>query len=89
MKKKEKPIKVNVKYSFYANGIATTWRKEESVVEFFQTPEKIDKTVDGIRVYLSPENLKVFINLLQGEIKKYEKQFGKIEIGKDWIEEPY
>ncbi len=84
IKKKEDETNINTKYSFYSNGISINYTKNEMMLEFFQQPEKIDDTVDGVRIYLLPESLKVFSELIQDFIKKYEKDFGKIEIEKEW-----
>lgn len=86
IKKEELEIRLNTKYSFYANGIETSYTENEILVEFFQQPEKKDKTIDGIRVYLLPESLKMFSKALQETIKIYEKEYEKIEVGKDWTE---
>ena len=80
----EKPTKQEVKVSFpenlrggvYSNYMLITHTKEEFILDFMM----VSSTVSSVtaRVITSPGHMKRMISALTGNLKKYEKKFGKL-----------
>ena len=61
----------------YSNSVLVSGKKEEFVLDFLML-----SSLGGVlssRVIVSPDHLKRIVKVLQDNIEKYEKQFGKIE----------
>jgi hypothetical protein len=89
-----KKVNVNIdpgKESFYANNLAVFNNVNEFVLDFAQVTPRMDM-IDGKQVLtymvkhnnivIEPKQAKIILNLLKENLEKYEKRFGKIEIGK-------
>ncbi len=65
----------------YANALQIGHTKEEFVLDFMNLlpPQGIAVA----RVLLSPGHMKRILAALEDNIKKYEEQFGKIEVAQD------
>ncbi len=65
----------------YANALQIGHTKEEFVLDFINLlpPQGIAVA----RILLSPGHMKRILAALQDNIKKYEEQFGKIEVAKE------
>jgi hypothetical protein len=90
----KKKVNVNIdpgKESFYANNLAIFNNVNEFVLDFAQVTPRMDM-IDGKQVLtymvkhnsvvIEPRQAKVILNLLKENIEKYEKRFGKINVGK-------
>ena len=65
----------------YSNLVLVSGKKEEFILDFL-----ILSSLGGVlssRVIVSPNHLKRITKVLQGNIEKYEKQFGKIKDSKE------
>lgn len=65
----------------YANALQVGHTKEEFILDFMNLVPP--QGIAVARVFLSPGHMKRILNALQDNIKKYEQQFGKIEIAND------
>lgn len=90
----KKKVSVNIdpgKESFYANNLAVFNNVNEFVLDFSQVTPRMDM-IDGKQVLtymvkhnsiaIEPRQAKIILNLLKENLEKYEKRFGKIEVGK-------
>lgn len=62
----------------YANALQVGHTKEEFILDFMNLVPPQGIAVS--RVFLSPGHMKRIVSALQDNLKKYEEQFGKIEV---------
>ncbi|MFH1597540.1 MAG: DUF3467 domain-containing protein [Patescibacteria group bacterium] len=72
---------------FHANMMAVAHSKEEFVLDYINVYPWQKSGIVGARIILTPGHLKRIISALAENLKKYEKQFGKIEEAKAPSEE--
>lgn len=94
MEEEKKKVNVNIdqgKESFYANNLAIFNNANEFVLDFAQMTPRMDilegkqilsYVVKHNSIVLEPKQAKIILNLLKENVEKFEKRFGKIEIGR-------
>ena len=92
---KEKRVNVSVDHSnpaFFSDNVTISHNQNKFIVDFSQTIPSFDNIGGNMQqsfiikhnsVMIDPQFAKVFSDILQKNIKKYEKKFGKIKIPKD------
>ena len=82
---KPKEIKINVPPNVqggnYANNMLVTYTKEEFIMDFMMIVPPVG--VVNSRVIINPGHLKRIIKALEDNVKKYESNFGVIEIAEE------
>lgn len=85
MNQPEQKIQVNispaVQAGFYANMARILHTQEEFVLDFMNIVPPAG--IVGSRVFMSPGHIKRLAEALQDNIRKYEEQYGKIDIAKE------
>ena len=79
-KKEQKPIPIEFRDTFYANGVRLTSSQYEFVLDFFQQPPQDNGRYEGFRIYLNPENFKLFTNLFKEQLEIFEEKIRKIKV---------
>jgi len=78
--------------SFYADSLAVIFREDRIFLDFKKTSPRLDsfggnkkQTVlsEHNPVIVSPRKAKMFKNLLEKNIERYEDKFGEIDVSKD------
>ncbi len=92
MEKKRINIKVeHGDHAFFSDNVTISHNPNKFIIDFSQTIPSFDTVGGDMRqsfiikhkaVMLDPHFAKIFLDLLQKNIKKYEKKFGKIKIPK-------
>jgi|GEM_PF-3001380 len=82
-KQEQKTAPIDIRGSYYTNGVRTTFSQYEFLLDFFQYPLRDDGRFDGFRVYVNPVNFKHITNLFVEQLKQYEKHFGEIKLELD------
>lgn len=81
----KKPNQVNIELpeeiaeGVYSNLAIISHSRSEFVVDFIRLMPNVPKAKVKTRVILTPEHAKRFMKALVDNIKKFEKQFGKID----------
>ena len=70
---------IDIKGSYFVNGLKFSHSKYEVLLEFFQNPPKENGRTDGIRIYMTPVVFKIVMELLNSQLKIFEDKYGKIE----------
>ncbi len=92
----EKQKRVNIKVdhgepAFFSDNVTVSHNQSKFIIDFSQTIPSFDNVGGTMRqsfiikhkaIMLDPQFAKIFLDLLQKNIKKYEKKFGKIKIPK-------
>jgi len=92
----DKRKRINVKvdhgdHAFFSDNVTISHNQSKFIVDFSQTIPSFDNVGGDMRqsfiikhkaVMLDPNFAKIFLDLLQKNIKKYEKKFGKIKLPK-------
>lgn len=66
----------------YANLAIIAHSHAEFVIDFVRTMPNVPKAKVKSRIILTPSHAKRLLSALNDNIKKYEAQYGKIEMGK-------
>ena len=84
MEKKELQIELTpeVAEGIYANLAVISHSSSEFVADFIRILPGMPKAQVKSRIVLTPEHAKRLLFALEENVVKYEKQFGKINIGK-------
>jgi len=72
-------IPVELRDTFYADGIKILAGEYSFVLEFFEQPIKDNGFLEGIRIYVHPVSLKAFSDLIRDQLEEYEELFGKLD----------
>lgn len=92
---KEKRVSVSVDHSnpaFFSDNVTISHNQNKFIVDFSQTIPSFDNIGGNMQqsfvikhnsVMVDPQFAKVFSDILQKNIKKYEKKFGKIKVPKN------
>ena len=92
---KEKRISINVDHGepvFFSDNVTVSHNQSKFIIDFSQTIPSFDNVGGNMQqtfiikhrsVMIDPQFAKIFSDLLQKNVKKYEKNFGKIKIPKD------
>lgn len=67
----------------YANALQVTHNREEFIFDFMNIYPWQKMGMLNSRIIISPSHMKRMVKALQDNIKKYEDQFGPVEIGDD------
>jgi len=92
----EKRKRINVKvehgdHAFFSDNVTISHNPNKFIVDFSQTIPSFDNVGGNMQqsfiikhkaIMLDPQFAKIFLDLLQKNIKKYEKNFGKIKVPK-------
>lgn len=70
----------------YANAVQVTHNREEFVFDFMNIYAWQSLGILNSRVIISPPHMKRMIKALDDNLKKYEEQFGKVEMGDDKLD---
>lgn len=85
MPQEQQKIQINippdVQTGFYANMARILHTQEEFVLDFVNIVPP--SGIVGSRVFMSPGHIKRLAEALQDNIRKYEEQYGKINIAKE------
>jgi hypothetical protein len=73
----------------YANLVLVAHSPSEFVLDFTQILPGLPKAKVVSRVILSPQHAKGLLQALQGNLQKYENEFGPIAIPKPVAQPPY
>lgn len=73
-------LKEEVAEGYYSNLAIISHSSSEFVVDFIRLMPGIDKARVKSRIIMSPEHAKRLLLSLQENLKKYESNFGEIEI---------
>jgi hypothetical protein len=91
---KEKRINVNVDHGdpvFFSDNVTVSHNQSKFIIDFSQTVPSFDNVAGSMQqsiiikhksVMIDPQFAKIFSDLLDKNIKKYEKKFGKIKVPK-------
>ena len=91
---KQKSINVKVDHNdpvFFSDNVTISHNQGKFIVDFSQTIPSFDNIGGNMQqsfiikhkaVILDPQFAKIFLDLLQKNLQKYEKKFGKIKIPK-------
>jgi hypothetical protein len=91
---KEKRINVNVEHGepvFFSDNVTVSHNQSKFIIDFSQTVPSFDNVAGNMQqsiiikhksVLIDPQFAKIFSDLLEKNIKKFEKKFGKIKIPK-------
>lgn len=94
MEEKQKRINVKVdhgEHAFFSDNVTISHNPNKFIIDFSQTIPSFDNLGGNMQqsfiikhkaVMLDPQFAKIFLDLLQQNIKKYEKKFGKITVPK-------
>ncbi|MFW9853016.1 MAG: DUF3467 domain-containing protein [Candidatus Thorarchaeota archaeon] len=92
MEKKRINVKVDHNdHAFFTDNVTVSHNQSKFVIDFSQTIPSFDNVGGNMQqsfiikhkaVMLDPQFAKIFVDLLQKNIKKYEKKFGKIKLPK-------
>ncbi len=80
---KPKQVQVQVPANLelnYANFALITHSRSELVFDFAQIMPQMPRAQVKTRVVMTPLNAKLLMKALQGNLEKYEQQFGEIQI---------
>jgi hypothetical protein len=92
---KDKRVNISVDHSspaFFSDNVTISHNQSKFIVDFSQTIPSFDNIGGSMQqsfiikhnsVMIDPQFAKVFSDILQKNVKKYEKKFGKIKIPKD------
>jgi len=92
---KEKRISVNIDHStpaFFSDNVTISHNQSKFIIDFSQTLPSFDNIGGNMQqsfvikhnsVMIDPQFAKVFSDILNKNIKKYEKKFGKIKAPKN------
>ncbi|MBQ3175550.1 MAG: DUF3467 domain-containing protein [Bacteroidales bacterium] len=64
----------------YSNLAIVTHSPNEFVIDFVRVLPGMPKAQVGSRIIMTPGNIKRLVNALQDNIKKFESEFGTIEL---------
>jgi hypothetical protein len=64
----------------YANFALITHSRSEVVFDFAQVMPQMPRAQVKTRVVMTPMNAKLLLKALQGNLEKYEKNFGELEV---------
>jgi len=92
----EKQKRINVKVdhgepAFFSDNVTVSHNPNKFIIDFSQTIPSFDNVGGNMQqsfiikhkaIMLDPQFAKIFLDLLQKNVKKYEKKFGKINIPK-------
>ena len=91
---KQKSVNVKVDHNdpvFFSDNVTISHNQSKFIVDFSQTIPSFDNIGGNMQqsfiikhkaVILDPQFAKVFLDLLQKNVQKYEKKFGKIKLQK-------
>ena len=70
-------IPIEIIDSFYTNGVRVTYSDTEFSIDFFQQPKNENNNFRGMRIYITPQNLKLFTKVFQEQLNNHEKKFAE------------
>jgi len=91
---KQKSVNIKVDHNdpvFFSDNVTISHNQSKFIVDFSQTIPSFDNIAGNMQqsfiikhkaVLLDPQFAKIFLDLLQKNLQKYEKKFGKIKIPK-------
>ena len=91
---KEKRINVNVDHGepvFFSDNVTVSHNQNKFIIDFSQTVPSFDNVAGNMQqtiiikhktIMIDPQFAKIFSDLMQKNVKKFEKKFGKIKIPK-------
>jgi len=94
MVEKQKRINIKVEHGehvFFSDNVTVSHNQSKFIVDFSQTIPSFDNVGGNMQqsfvirhktVMLDSQFAKIFLDLMQKNIKKYEKKFGKIKLPK-------
>ncbi len=92
---KEKRVNISVDHSnpaFFSDNVTISHNQTKFIIDFSQTMPSFDNIGGNMQqsfvikhnsVMVDPQFAKVFSDILQKNVKKYEKKFGKIKVPKN------
>jgi len=86
MESKPKPQQINVELGekeaegIYSNLVMISHSSAECIMDFTRMLPGTPKAKVFARIIMTPQHAKSFLHALQDNLKKYEKQFGEINI---------
>jgi len=80
---KSQPIKVELREpeseGIYSNWVMITYSPSEFIIDFGRILPGLPKTRVYSRIVMTPQHVKRLLNVLDKNVKNYEKKFGEIK----------
>jgi hypothetical protein len=93
-KEKQQRIHVNVDHGdpvFFSDNVTISHNQSKFIIDFSQTTPRFDNVAGNMQqslvikhnsIMIEPQFAKIILDLLEKNVKKYEKNFGKLKLPK-------